>query len=38
MTITNRAGAEFGQQQNIYSDRVNVALPNWGVAVSAEGA
>lgn len=37
MVITNRAGAEFGDKQNIYSDRVNVALPNWGVAVSAEG-
>ncbi|TBR17706.1 hypothetical protein EPO15_16325, partial [bacterium] len=37
MTITNRAGAEMGEKQNIYSDRVNVALPNMGVAVSAEG-
>ncbi|MBI2362614.1 MAG: hypothetical protein HYV15_04450, partial [Elusimicrobia bacterium] len=37
MVISNRAGAEVGEKQNIYSDRVSVTLPNYGVAVSAEG-
>ncbi|MBI3296598.1 MAG: hypothetical protein HYZ75_00425 [Elusimicrobia bacterium] len=37
MVLSNRAGAEMGERQNAYSDKVTVALPDYGVAVSAEG-
>ncbi|MFA6029543.1 MAG: hypothetical protein WC969_06805 [Elusimicrobiota bacterium] len=36
-TITNRAGAEFGTKYNSYTDRVSVTLPDYGIAISAEG-
>ncbi|MBI5244636.1 MAG: hypothetical protein HY922_13290 [Elusimicrobia bacterium] len=37
MVISNRAGAERGEQYNTYTDRVSVTLPRQGIALSAEG-
>ncbi|MBI3504984.1 MAG: hypothetical protein HY059_09100 [Proteobacteria bacterium] len=37
LQINNRATAEMGTEQNVFSDRVSFVLPDYGIAFNAQG-